>query len=264
MKSPTDKIIIEREGAIARLILNSPARRNAIGTEMWQAIPVILRDLDADDGVRVIVVKGAGGKAFSAGADISEFKDTRANPGAAAESDRMQRYAHDTLAEVSKPTIAMIEGYCIGGGVEVAILCDIQIAADTARFGVTPAKLGLGYRFEDVRLLLTSVGPKYTKEILFTGRQFSAAEALAMGLINRVVPESELAQYVDDYARTIAENAPLSVRAAKRTVEEAIKDPADRDLEVCERLVDACYASDDYNEGRTAFAEKRKPRFTGR
>lgn len=264
MKSPTEKIIVEQDGPIARVTLNNPARRNAIGREMWQAIPVIFRELDADDGVRVIIVKGAGGKAFSAGADITEFKDTRSNPGAAKEEERMEHYGHETIAEVSKPTIAMIEGFCIGGGVEVAILCDIQIAADTARFAVTPAKLGIGYRYRDTKMLMTSVGPKYAKEILFTGRQFTAAEALAMGLINRVVPEAELAAFVDDYARMIAENAPLSIRTAKRTVEEGIKDPADRDLEVCDRLVDACYASEDYHEGRTAFAEKRKPRFRGR
>jgi enoyl-CoA hydratase len=263
MQSPTDLLIVEKDGAIGRLIINNPQRRNAFSFAMWQALPSLLADFVADGAIRVVIVKGAGGKAFSAGNDISEFKERRSTKAQIAEYEAVTARAYQTLVSLSKPTIAMIEGYCIGGGLEVALLCDLQIAADTARFAVTPARLGLGYKYDDVRLLVSNVGPKYAKEILFTARQFNAAEAQQMGIVNRVVPAAGLAAFVDEYAQIIADNAPLSIRAAKQIVGESVKDPDRADRELCQRLVDACHASADYKEGQRAFAEKRKPKFTG-
>jgi enoyl-CoA hydratase/carnithine racemase len=264
MQPCTDQIIAERDGPIGRLILNNPDRRNAVSLAMWQAMPGIVENFMSDVSVRVVVLAGAGGKAFSSGADISEFRDRRSTRDGIAAYAAAGRRAYDALASIEKPTIAMIRGYCIGGGVEIAQLCDIQIASDDSRFAVTPARLGLGYKLDDVQLLVSNIGAKHAKELLFTGRQFSAAEALTMGLVNRVVPAGELEAVVEDTARTIAANAPLSVRAAKTIIGEALKEPGSRDVALCEALVDACYASADYREGQTAFAEKREPQFVGR
>ncbi len=264
MQSLKDQLIAEKDGAIGRLIINNPQRRNAFSFAMWQALPELLGDFTADDAIHVVVLKGAGGKAFSAGNDISEFKQRRSTKAQIVEYDAVTACAYEALISLSKPTIAMIEGYCIGGGLEVALLCDLQIAADTARFAVTPARLGLGYKYDDVHLLVSNVGPKYAKEILFTARQFSAAEAQQMGIVNRVVPADELAAFVEQYAQTIADNAPLSIKAAKQIIGETVKGPGRADLGLCQRLVDACHASADYQEGQRAFAEKRKPKFTGR
>jgi enoyl-CoA hydratase/carnithine racemase len=264
MQSPTEQLIAEKDGAIGRLIINNPRRRNAFSFAMWQALPELLGDFTADEAIRVVVLKGAGAKAFSAGNDISEFKQRRSTKAQIAEYDAVTTRAYETLVSLNKPSIAMIEGYCIGGGLEVALLCDLQIAADTARFAVTPARLGLGYKYDDVRLLVSNVGPKYAKEILYTARQFSAAEAQQMGIVNRVVPVDELAAFVDQYAQAIADNAPLSMQAAKQIVGETVKGPERADLDLCQRLVDACHASADYQEGQRAFVEKRKPKFTGR
>jgi enoyl-CoA hydratase/carnithine racemase len=264
MQPTTDKLIAEKNGAIGRLTFNNPALRNAISFAMWQALPGILEDFGADEAVRVVILRGAGGQAFSAGNDISEFKQRRSSKQGIAEYDAATHRAYDALISIDKPIIAMIEGFCIGGGLEVALLCDIQIAADNARFAVTPAKLGLGYKFDDMRLLVSNVGPKYAKEILFTGRQFSAEEAQRVGMVNRVVPASGLADFVEEYAQTIAVNAPLSIKAIKKIIAEAAKGPGQANLDLCQRLVDACHASDDYKEGQHAFAEKRKPNFIGR
>lgn len=263
MEPITDKIIVAKDGAIGRLTLNQPERRNAITYEMWQAIPVVLADFMADTTIRVIVVDGAGGKAFSAGADVSQFGDKRTGEDAVAAYARAVETACMDLATVAKPTIAKIEGFCIGGGISVAQRCDIRIAAEGATFGIPAAKLGIGYKYEGVAALIDLVGPAYAKEILFTARMFDASEALAMGLVNRVVGAAELAECVDDTAATIAANAPLTVRAAKTVVTEALKPPAERDMDLCQRLVDACYASADYVEGKAAFKEKRKPVFRG-
>jgi enoyl-CoA hydratase/carnithine racemase len=260
----TDKFIAEKDGPTGRLIINNPARRNAFSFAMWQTLPVVLEDFVADEAIRVVILKGAGGKAFSAGNDISEFKERRSSKTKIAEYDAATARAYKTLSSLDKPTIAMIEGYCVGGGLEVALLCDLQIAADTARFAVTPARLGLGYKYDDVCLLVSNVGPKYAKEILFTARQFSADEAQQMGIVNRVVPAAELATFVDQYAQTIAANAPLAIKAAKQIIAETVKGPGRVDVDLCQRLVDACHASSDYQEGQRAFAEKRKPKFTGR
>lgn len=260
----TDKIIAKKDGAIGRMTFNNPQRRNAISLEMWQAMPVILDDMAADDAIRVIVVNGAGGKAFASGADISQFEKQRSSKDAIAAYGAAVTKACTALSTVEKPTIAMIEGYCIGGGLLVALCCDLRIVSDDSRFGIPAARLGLGYKFDSVRPLVDLIGPTYAKEILFTARQFDADEARQMGLVNRVLPGAALAGYVEDYAATIAANAPLTLLAVKTTIGEVLKDPDARDLALCQALTDACFDSADYTEGRRAFMEKRKPNFVGR
>jgi enoyl-CoA hydratase len=260
----TSKMIAEKDGAIGRLIFNNPARHNAVSLEMWEAVAQIVEDFERDDNVRVIVVSGAGGRAFVSGADISEFKERRASEEAAAAYARISEGARLRLQETLKPTIAMISGYCIGGGVGTALACDMRIAAEGSKFGIPAAKLGLGYAYDGIKKLVDLVGPAHAREIFFTARQFTAEEALAMGLVNRVVPAAKLESYVNDYCAMIAQNAPLTVRAAKVAIREALKDESKRDLDLCKRLVDECFASADYTEGRTAFMEKRQPVFTGR
>lgn len=260
----TDKLIAKKEGAIGWIVFNNPARHNATSFEMWQSLPLVLDAYAADPEVRVVILKGAGEKAFSAGADISQFKEKRTGSEAVREYNAASDRAGRALRECPKPTIAMIRGYCIGGGTAIAVGCDIRIAADDARFGVPAAKLGLGYRFEGIKRLASIVGPSFAAEIFFTGRQFSVQEALQMGLVNRVVPVAELESYTLDYANTIAANAPLTIAAVKRSLIEYLKDPSRRDLELCQRMVDACYESEDYQEGQAAFMEKRKPQFKGR
>lgn len=258
------KLRVTKNGAIATLTLNQPEKRNAISFAMWKTLPDILTDLHGDTAIRVVIVRGEGGKAFSAGNDISEFEEKRSGADAIAEYNAVSRHALEALGAFPKPTIAMIEGYCIGGGIEIALSCDLQIAAEGSRFAVPAAKLGLGYRYHDIRLLVDAVGAGATKEMLFTGRLFSAEEALAMGLVRRVVPAQNLTTAVEELARSIAENAPLTVKAAKLMAAQAIRDPGIADRTLCDRLVDACHASEDYAEGRLAFREKRKPRFKGR
>jgi enoyl-CoA hydratase/carnithine racemase len=260
----TSKMLAEKDGAVGHIIFNNPARHNAVSLEMWQGLAQIMDDFEADDAVRVIVVSGAGGKAFVSGADISEFKEKRANEDAAAAYSKISEASRLRLQDTLKPTIAMIRGYCIGGGLATAITCDIRIAAEGSRFGIPAAKLGLGYAYDGIKKLIDLVGPAYAREIFYTARQFTAEEALGMGLINRLVPEGELESYVKSYCDTIAANAPLTIRAAKQIVREALKDESKRDMALCKRLVDECFASEDYTEGRTAFMEKRRPVFKGR
>jgi enoyl-CoA hydratase/carnithine racemase len=261
--SKTDKMIAHKDGPIGWITFNNPQRRNAVSMAMWEALGDIVRDYEQDAAVRVIVLKGAGDQAFVSGADISEFEEKRSSPETTRAYNQASGKANDTLLRAGKPTIAMIRGYCIGGGVSVALSCDMRIAAEGARFGVPAAKLGLGYEAKGVRKLMDVVGPSYAKEIFFTARQFTASEAAAMGLINRVVPDGGLEAYVRDYASTIAANAPLTVASIKTIVAELSKDESARDMALCQEVVDRCFNSEDYVEGRTAFMAKRKPVFKG-
>lgn len=246
------------------MLFNHPARHNAVSVDMWRAIPEILSDFERDDAVRVVVLGGVGGKAFISGADISEFEQKRSSRESIAEYNAIAGEANAAIIGCFKPTIAMIEGYCVGGGLGVALCCDIRLAADNSRFAVPAAKLGLGYAYAGIKRLADLVGPSFAKEIFYTARQFDANEALQMGLINRVRPAGDLQEYVRDYAERISANAPLTVRSVKISVNEAFKEPNDRDLAAAQRAVDACFESQDYVEGRTAFIEKRKPFFRGR
>jgi enoyl-CoA hydratase len=262
--SKTERMMAEKDGAIGWITFNNPARHNAVSMAMWEALLDIVNDYEQDEAIRVIVVKGAGDKAFVSGADISEFEEKRSSPESTKAYNATSQKATKALKQVSKPTIAMIRGYCIGGGVSVAMSCDMRIAAEGAKFGVPAAKLGLGYEYDGVRKLMDVVGPSFAKEIFFTARQFTAQEAATMGLVNRVVPEGRLDPYVREYAETIAANAPLTVASIKTIVAEALKDDAERDMALCNEVVDRCFNSTDYVEGRTAFMEKRKPVFRGR
>jgi len=263
MDTGTDRMIARKEGGVGWMIFNNPARHNAVSYDMWVAVPKILDAFTADPEVRCVVLEGAGDKAFVSGADISEFGEKRAGDGA-----RIYNEATDTATRAintfTKPTIAKIKGFCIGGGVGIAIATDLRIAARGSRFAVPAARLGLGYRYEGIKTLSDVVGPSFAKEIFFTARHFDAEEALAMGLINRLVEADQLDSYVADYARRIGENAPMTVAAAKMCINATTRDESNRDLDACEKAVAACFASADYIEGRTAFMEKRKPAFKGR
>lgn len=259
----TEKIIARIDGPVARLIINQPEKRNAVSLEMWQAIERALDGFAAEASVRVLVLSGAGDKAFSAGADISRFEDERATGEAVADYNATTSRVSDKLAAFARPTIAEIQGVCIGGGVNLAVCCDLRLAGESARFAIPAARLGLGYGYQGVERVARVVGIAHALEIYYTARQFSAAEALAMGLVNRVVPDGVLDAYVRQYAQMIAENAPLTIAAIKAAVTELCRPESERDRPAVERKVRACFESRDYAEGRRAFMEKRRPAFTG-
>jgi enoyl-CoA hydratase/carnithine racemase len=259
----TDKMLSRKEGGVGTLIFNNPERHNAVSLEMWEAASGILADFVADKAIRVVVLTGAGSKAFVSGADISKFESERSSKEAVERYNVAVDKANAAVYEFPKPTIAMIRGYCIGGGLGLALCCDLRICSDNSKFGVPAAKLGLGYGYERMKKLVDLVGPSFAKEIFFTARQFTAPEALQMGLVNRVLGEAELEKYVKDYADTISGNAPMMVNSVKYIVGEVLKDENERNLARCADLVAQCFASNDYIEGRKAFMEKRKPAFTG-
>jgi enoyl-CoA hydratase/carnithine racemase len=259
----TDKLLARKEGGVGIVTFNNPARHNAVSLEMWQACTRILGDFAKDDEVRAVVLTGAGGKAFVSGADISKFASERASIEATRAYDVSTAAAFTSIYEFPKPTIAMIRGYCIGGGVGLASCCDLRICSDNSKFAVPAAKLGLGYAYAGLKRLVDVVGQSFAKEIFYTARQFDAQEAATMGLVNRVVPSAELESYVKSITDMICANAPLTIAAVKFTVGEILKDESARDVARVDKMVEACFASRDYVEGRTAFMEKRKPVFTG-
>jgi enoyl-CoA hydratase/carnithine racemase len=260
----TDKMLARKDGRVGYVIFNNPERHNAVSLEMWAATSRMLDDFARDDEVRVVVLTGAGGKAFVSGADISKFESERATLEATRHYGATVEKAYAGVQEFPKPTIAMIRGYCIGGGLGLAVCCDLRICSDNSRFAVPAAKLGLGYSYAGLRRLIDVVGPAFAREVFFTARQFEAEDARLMGLVNRVVPQGELEGYVKDYAETIAANAPLTVKAVKFIVGQVMKDESERDLARCAEMVEQCFASNDFIEGRRAFMEKRKPAFTGK
>ncbi len=262
--STTERLIGRKDGDIGWMIFNNPARHNAISLDMWQAIPGVIAEFEKDPDIRVVVFRGAGDKAFISGADISQFEDSRGSREANDAYNTHIAAATRAMVWLSKPSIAMIKGYCIGGGLAVALTCDMRICSPESRFAIPAARLGLGYGFDGVKTLADLVGPSYAKEILFTARHFTAEEALRIGLVNRIAPDGALEETLRELAGTIAANAPLTVKAAKMAVNEALKDAARRELEAVDRAVDACFESADYAEGRKAFLEKRKPVFKGR
>lgn len=263
-ETSADKIIARKDGHIGRLIFNNPARHNAMSLDMWQTSLRVLQDFREDHEIRVVVLTGAGGKAFVSGADISRFGDERANLEAVVHYNNVVEDVYSTIAEFPKPTIASIRGYCIGGGLGLAIACDLRICSEQSRFALPAAKLGLGYGSSGIKRFVEQIGPTHTKEIFFTARQYSAAEAHHMGVVNRILPDAEIEAYIEDYAATIAGNAPLTIAATKAAAVDAVKDPTQRDPARVARLIEACFTSADYREGRTAFVEKRKPEFQGR
>lgn len=260
----TDKVISRKDGNVGYVIFNNPERRNAMSLEMWAACTEVMTDYARDPNIRVAVLTGAGDKAFVAGADISKFGEERASEESIQKYNDVVEAAYSSVHEFPKPTIAQIRGFCVGGGMGLASCCDLRIASEDARFAVPAGKLGVGYGYPGVKRLMDVVGPSFTKEIFFTARLFDAMEAVEMGLVNRLVENHELESYVKEYAATIAANAPLTVDSIKFIVGEACKDELKRDMKRCEDMVEACFKSEDYKEGRTAFMEKRKPVFKGR
>jgi enoyl-CoA hydratase/carnithine racemase len=258
----TERIIARKEGAVGWLIFNNPERRNAVSVDMWEAIPQVIAQYEADPEVRVIVLAGAGDKAFVSGADISQFEKERSSADAVQRYEELAEGAAAKLASCDKPLVAMIRGYCLGGGVNIAVLCDIRVAADDARFGIPAAKMGLGYRASSMKNLVEVVGGAYAREIMITARQFTAAEAREMGLVNKVVSVADLEKAVKEYTDAIGGNAPLTMRTAKRIIRELGR--VDYDAAKTKAWAKECFDSEDYKEGRKAFMEKRKPVFKGR
>jgi enoyl-CoA hydratase/carnithine racemase len=259
----TEKMIAEKAGGIGWMTFNQPERRNAISHEMREAILTILEDFEADPGVRVIIMTGAGDKAFVSGSDISRTEKGEATPEQLERQGKLSGLVQERYLSLTKPLIAMIRGYCLGGGVATALYADLRIAADDAQFGIPAARLGNAYNFRYTRMLVDLVGPARAKEILITARRYSAEEALQMGLVHQVVPVDALRDTVTDIAAAIVDNAPLSVIAAKAMIDEIMKDAGDRDMDRVRAVRKACIESNDFREGRRAFNEKRKPQWTG-
>lgn len=264
MQLKTDRMLAEKRNGIGWMTFNNPERRNAMSLEMWEAAEQIMADFQADDAVRVVVMKGAGDRAFVSGADISQFEKERADAAAAERYSRRSEAARAAIRSLDKPLIAMIRGYCLGGGLGIAMMADLRFATDDAQFGIPAARLSIAYTGENIENLIRLVGPSRAKDILYSARRLDAAEALAIGLINRVVPAAELDKTIEEYCATLVDNAPLSIKAHKAIIGEMVKDRELRDFAKVEAASASCFDSEDYKEGRTAFMEKRRPVFRGR
>lgn len=260
----SERLIVEKRGAIGWITFNQPQKRNAVSVDMWEAIPAALESFAADAEVRVVALRGAGDKAFVSGADISQFEDQRAAREAVTRYEALAEEALTGIHEFPKPTLACIRGWCIGGGVNVAIACDLRIAATDSVFSIPAARIGLGYRYSAMKNLVDLVGPGIAKDLFFTARRIDAAEAKAIGLVSRICPPEALDALLAEYVGAISENAPLTIAAAKAITREILKGSPDQDLALCRQLIRGCFESADYAEGRTAFMQKRKPVFTGR
>lgn len=258
----TSKLIAESRGSAGYLVLNAPERRNALSLDMWEAIPGLVEAFAQNTHIRSIVITGAGHEAFAAGADISEFDALRATPDSAQRYDAATHAATVSIARCAKPVIAAVRGICFGGGMALAMACDLRLASDCAKFCIPAAKLGVGYSVNGVADLVAKLGPAVTTELLFTGRTYDAREALALGIVQAVGKTGEFDVLVERYVAMLAENAPLTIAAAKSAVA-AVVSGANHARLIAEDRVAACMKSADYREGRAAFLEKRKPRFQG-
>jgi enoyl-CoA hydratase len=256
------KLRVEREGPVGRLVLDNQERRNAISAGMWHAIPAAVHAFNVDPEIRVIVVRGAGTVAFAAGADISEFEKNRSSEAQVGEYEAATAAAHHAIESSPKPVIALIHGFCVGGGLAVALSCDLRYAGQSSRFAIPAARLGLGYGVHGTNRLVATVGHANAREIMFSARRYDATEAFAMGLVNRVLPDAELDAHVKKIAEDLAANAPLTMAASKAVINALAA--ADGSYVEAEAAVLRCMKSEDYIEGRRAFMEKRPPVFKGR
>ncbi|MEM1299310.1 MAG: enoyl-CoA hydratase [Pseudomonadota bacterium] len=260
----TDKMLSRRDGAIGHMIFNQPEKRNAVSLAMWERAQEILDEFESDPEIRVVVLSGAGGKSFVSGADISEFETQRGTAEAQQHYNTQTGKVYDRIEAFPKPTIAMINGFCIGGGLNLACNCDIRICSDDLQIAMPAAKLALGYPFAAINRLKNVVGIANARHLMFTAQRCDADWAHRAGFAQQIVPKDTLEQVVTDYANTIAANAPLTVAAMKFISTQVLADPANRDLDRCQDMVATCFASEDFKEGRRAFMEKRKPAFQGK
>jgi enoyl-CoA hydratase len=258
------KILQSVVDGVGVITFNNPDKRNAMSLEMWEGFGQALVELRDDANVRVVILVGAGDKAFVSGADISQFEKTRHNAEASEEYSRRSAAQRALFADYPKPTIACIRGFCLGGGMQVAMLADIRISGASGQFGIPAAKLGIAYGYDGLRHLVSLVGPSWARLIMYTGMRIDSAEALRIGLVDRVLPDDELWDATMEIARTISGNAPLAIKAAKITIAQVLKDPADRDMTAIKQIGIDCMDSEDFREGRRAFMDKRKPEFRGR
>jgi enoyl-CoA hydratase/carnithine racemase len=264
-KSHADgKILQGIADGVGVITFNNPEKRNAMSLDMWEGFGHALVELRDDPAVRVVILVGAGDKAFVSGADISQFEKNRHNAEASEEYSKKSAAQRALLANYPKPIIACIHGFCLGGGMQVAMAADIRIAAEHSQFGIPAARLGIAYGYDGLRNLVSLVGPSWARLLMYTGMRIDSAEAQRIGLIDRVVPDTELWGATMEIARTISNNAPLAVHAAKVTIAQVLKDPAERDMDVIKQAGIDCMDSEDLREGRRAFMEKRKPEFRGR